>query len=146
MAVYTPYTAGHRPEIKPGDRLARAPLSPEGEGDLLGQGLAELLQRASHLRLDRAHGAVADLGDLLVSQVAVLPEQKDLLFVRPQGQDGPAELLQRFLAFQRLAGCRFVACEHRFFPTEELGPAVPGAALQVLSSVEAHPENPGAHV
>src|SRR5262249_31911875 len=44
----------------------------------------QLLQGAAHLRLDGAHRAVVQLGDLLVGQVAVLAEEKDLLLLGPQ--------------------------------------------------------------
>src|SRR5579883_3054522 len=69
-----------------------------------GQMPAELLQRAAHLGLDGADGAAADLGDLLIGQVAVLPEEEDLFFLRPQQQDRPAEGVERFAFFQRLRG------------------------------------------
>ena len=59
------------------------------------QHLAELLQGAAHLGLDGAHGAVVHLGDLLVGQLAVLAEEKDLLLLGPQVQQRLAELLQR---------------------------------------------------
>src|SRR2546430_96937 len=64
--------------------------------------LAQFLQGAAHLRLDRPYGTAVQFGDLLVGQFTVLPEKEYLLFLGPQVHQGVAQLLQRFLLLERL--------------------------------------------
>src|SRR5262249_15820033 len=103
---------------------------------------SQLLQGAAHLRLDGAHGAVGHLGDLLVGQLAVLPEQEDLLFLRAQVQQRLAELLQRLALLQVAGGRRRVGRGHDLAPQQRSGPPPPGAPLEVLGGVEADAEDP----
>ena len=71
-----------------------------------GQHLAQFLQGAAHLRLDGADRAVGQLGDLFVGQLAVLPQQEDFFFFRPQVQQGLAQPLEGFRSSRSRAGRR----------------------------------------
>src|SRR5262245_56764128 len=58
---------------------------------------AKLFQSGAHLRLHRADRAAAQVGDLIVCEVAVLAEEENLLFFLAQVENGAAELVHRLL-------------------------------------------------
>src|ERR671923_312008 len=90
--------------------------------------------------------AAAQVSDLLVGQIAVLPQQEDLLFFLAEVADGPAQPLERFLMFEDLAGRGILADHGKLLGAHGLGAAMPGAALHILGGVEADAEDPGAEI
>src|SRR5205807_4911908 len=85
-----------RPRVNSAASVAPCRADPPSSGGA-DQGLAELLQGTAHLRLHRADRAVVQVGDLIVSQVAVLTQQEYFLLLQSQDQQRLAQAVQHFL-------------------------------------------------
>jgi hypothetical protein len=95
-----------------------------------------------HLRLDGAHGRAAQLGDFLIGQAAVLPQEEDFFFLRPQIHQGDADPFQGFAVRQLVGRGDFGAGAGQRRLGQGAGAPPPGAALQVLGGVEGDAEDP----
>ena len=65
-----------------------------------------------HKCFDGADRTIAQLGDLLVGQLPILPEEKHFFLLRPKVYQSIAEALDGFLVFQSLRGRGMVHHRH----------------------------------
>src|SRR5205823_3887512 len=125
--------------------VANAPGS-DSKGSPLRKLAAKLLQGGAHLGLYGPHRAAANLGDLVIGQLAVLPKEENFLFIRPQVHDGQPKPVEGFLVLHHVQGQILRAMDHDFVSRERPDAATPGAAFEVLGGVEADANNPGPQI